>query len=260
MSENDKIDPIRTTDDDARQAVKTLVRTARYAALATLDPATGAPVATRVATATTLNGEPLILVSSLTPHTAAMLHDARISLLVGEPGKGDPLAHPRVTLQCRARKLDRQSEEGQHARQRYLNRHPKAALYADFGDFSFFELGIDSASFNGGFGKAYRMDRADVVANCGDIDGFRAMEASAIAHMNGDHSDAVAVISQAFAKGKAGDPWTVCGIDAEGMDLALGDRAARVWYPAPLAQPQQLRKALADLTAAGRAKLNAEAS
>ena len=63
---------------------------------------TGAPLASRVGVATDIDGAPLILVSMLSAHTPAILADPRCSLLVGEPGKGDPLAHPRLTLICRA--------------------------------------------------------------------------------------------------------------------------------------------------------------
>ena len=101
MSEKDKkIDPIRETTPEVCRQVKGMIRSARFAALATLDPETGGPIATRVALATANDGAPLVLVSALTPHTGAMLADPRVALLVGEPGKGDPLAHPRATVRC----------------------------------------------------------------------------------------------------------------------------------------------------------------
>ena len=76
------------------------------ASLAVLEPRHGHPLASRVGVATDADGAPLILVSHLSAHTPAMLADPRCSLLVGEPGKGDPLAHPRVTLVCRAERLE----------------------------------------------------------------------------------------------------------------------------------------------------------
>ena len=36
--------------------------------------------------------------SELAGHRQALERNGACSLLVGEPGKGDPLAHPRVTL------------------------------------------------------------------------------------------------------------------------------------------------------------------
>ncbi len=47
-------------------------------------------------------GRPVFLVSHLAEHTRNLLQDNRASLLVAEPGTGDPLARGRVTLvgQC----------------------------------------------------------------------------------------------------------------------------------------------------------------
>ncbi len=157
--------PIRPTDDEARALARGLVAAARHGALGTLDPVTGAPVVTRVGVGTTGTGEPLILVSDLSAHTAALRADPRASLLVGEPGaKGDPLAHPRLTLHCRARFVDRADAEHAALRARYLATHPKAALYVDFADFAFVVLAPGSASLNGGFGRAYDLSRDDLLA------------------------------------------------------------------------------------------------
>ena len=139
-----------------------LLRSARYGALAVLDPQSGAPLASRVAVATDLDGTPLILVSSLSEHTGGLLADPRCSLLLGEPGKGDPLAHPRISLRCLAEQLQRGTPVQTRVERRYLNRHPKARLYAGFGDFAFFRLKVERASLNGGFGKAYHLARADL--------------------------------------------------------------------------------------------------
>ncbi|MBK8457366.1 MAG: HugZ family protein [Phyllobacteriaceae bacterium] len=211
------VSPIRETDDDARALAERLVRGARFGALATLDPATGAPVVTRVATATALDGAPIILVSGLSAHTAAIRAEPRCGLLLGEPGKGDPLAHPRISLSCRAERLDRQSAEGQQARRRYLNRNPKGALYADFPDFAFFRLDPLSASLNGGFGKAYNLAREDLLVDAPAE--LAEVEQSAIVHMNEDHRDAVAAMARELARCR-GEGWHVTGIDGRGIDIA----------------------------------------
>ena len=143
----------------------------------------------------------------LSAHTGAMLADPRCSLLVGEPGKGDPLAHPRMTLVCRAQRLERGSSEHARAERRYLNRNPKAKLYAGLGDFSIFRLEPERASLNGGFGKAYLLDRADLITTGPIVEELAASEQSALDHMNADHLDAIAVYARHFAKA-AGDGWT----------------------------------------------------
>ena len=92
--------PIRPTDNEARELARQLVDRARFAALATLED--GRPMVSRVAIGTDGAGAPVSLISELSQHTKALKSDARASLLLGEPGdKGDPLTHPRLTLQCR---------------------------------------------------------------------------------------------------------------------------------------------------------------
>ena len=93
-----KQDPWRGVDDEARLLARSLVRTARFATISTLHPDTGWPQATRVAVATDVSGHPLILISNLAAHTPALRADPRCALLFGEPGTGDPLAHPRIRL------------------------------------------------------------------------------------------------------------------------------------------------------------------
>lgn len=127
-------------DEDARRLARRLMRASRHAALATLDPASGAPAASRVAVATDFAGEAVILVSGLSAHTPALIADPRCSLLLGEPGKGDPLASPRLTLFAAAEPFEAGSQDASEVRQRFLARHPKASLYVDFPDFRFFRL------------------------------------------------------------------------------------------------------------------------
>jgi len=51
---------------------------------------------------------PIFLISNLSLHFAALEVDARASLLLGEPDKGDPFAHPRMTVTGRvARAADK---------------------------------------------------------------------------------------------------------------------------------------------------------
>ena len=163
MATEPRINPIRPTDDEARRLARGLIDAARFGALATLDPGTGFPVATRVALATDEDGMPVTLVSRLSNHTANLFADTRVSLLVGEPGKGDPLTHPRITLFAQAREVVRGSEAHARIRGRFLAKNPKARLYVDFGDFLFVAFAVQRASLNGGFGKAYELTREDVL-------------------------------------------------------------------------------------------------
>ena len=248
----DRPQTIRETDAESIRLAKTLLRSARHGALAVLDPLTGAPMVSRVGTATDLDGAPLILVSGLSAHTGAIVTDPRCSLLVGKAGKGDPLAHPRLTIACRAAKLARGEPDHERARRRYLNRNPKAELYAGLGDFSFFRLEPGGASLNGGFGKAYLLEREDLLAADPAIGALADSEQAALDHMNADHADAIAAYARHFAKAE-GDGWVMTGIDLDGFDLARGDDVRRVFFPAPLESAADLRKVLVEMAGVARA-------
>jgi putative heme iron utilization protein len=251
-----KKDVTRETDAEAIRLAKTLLRNARFGALAVIEPQTGSPLASRVGVATDIDGAPLILVSMLSAHTGALMGDPRCSLLLGEPGKGDPLAHPRLTLICRAARLERASSEHASAERRYLNRNPKAKLYAGLGDFSIFRLEPQRASLNGGFGKAYQLDQSDLLTSGPIVEDLAASEQSAIDHMNTDHLDAIAVYARHFTKA-SDNGWSVAGIDADGIDLVSGDDVCRVFFPQPLVAVCELRHALVEMAKVGRAAIKA---
>src|ERR1700684_1886710 len=85
-------------DFDPKTIAKGLLRTTRAGSLATIDRNTGHPFASLVNVATDVDGTTLILVSRLSTHTANLEADDRASVLLASTGKGDPLAHPRLTL------------------------------------------------------------------------------------------------------------------------------------------------------------------
>lgn len=270
--ETPKTPLLQPVDDATRVLARRLVRTARYGALAVLDPATGHPLASRVALSTDVDGTPLILISSLSAHTGALAAEARCSLLCGEPGRGDPLAHARITLLARARRIDR-ADEPTHARvrRRYLARQPKAALYADFGDFAFWRLEVQRASLNGGFGRAFELDAGDVLSRPAFMDGpakapdsgmpdtalnaFATLEAEAVAHMNDDHPQTVdlyaTVLAGATTGATAGD-WRLATIDANGFELTRDDEVRRLEFDTPVHEAGDLHAALIALARRAR--------
>jgi putative heme iron utilization protein len=240
---------IQETDEEGVRLARKLLRTARYGALASLEPGTGAPFASRVAVATEVAGDPIVLVSQLSEHTGFILADPRCSLLLGEPGSGDPLAYARVTLMCRAERLERGTPECDEAGRRYLNRHPKAKLYAGFKDFSFFRLKIERSSLNGGFAKAYRLTRGDIVLAGPAVAVIAAGEQSAIDHMNADHAATLDFYARHFA-GARDTGWRVVATDPEGMDLQRSDATCRVFFPGPVDDLSGLRRTLVEMAAA----------
>jgi putative heme iron utilization protein len=249
-------DVLRPTDADAVALAKSLIRTARYGTIATIEPGTGAPQATRVGMSTDIDGAPIILTSRLTAHTKALLTDPRCSVLVGEPGTGDPLAHARVTLACLAREIVRETDENARIKGRYLRHSPKAALYADLGDFRFFRLEPQSASLNAGFGRAYALRTADVMSMSEANPDLADTEAEALDHMNADHAEAVSLYARHFGKAREGD-WRMVGIDVEGFELAQGDDVRRIAFAPPLSSATDLRPTLARMASQAREALGA---
>jgi heme iron utilization protein len=226
---------------------KDLLRSVRAGTLATLDRNTGHPFASLVNVATDSDGAPVILVSRLSTHTANLEVDGRVSILLAATGKGDPLAHPRLTVLGLMRR-----EDDPRLRRRFLARHPKSSLYAGFGDFSFWRMLVASAHLNGGFARAADLKAADVLTDIAGADELIEAEDGAIAHMNADHAEAVQLYAAKLA-GEEGGRWEVTGIDPDGIDLAAGDRTARVAFPERVTGAGQLRAVLKQLADRARA-------
>ena len=234
---------------DALAEAKRLLRGTRAGTLATLN-GSGDPFASLVTVATDPAGAPLILVSQLSSHTRHMDKDPRVSLLLAETGEGDPLAHPRLTLTGTAEKVV-EREARRAVRGRFLARHPKAELYADFADFSFWRIALEQVHLNGGFARAARFPGSRLLTPLAGADTLLAAEDGAVAHMNADHRDALALYAQKIAGKPKGD-WLATGIDPDGMDLACGDLTARIPFATPIMHPGDLRKVLVDMAKAAR--------
>ncbi|MHA6324697.1 HugZ family pyridoxamine 5'-phosphate oxidase [Roseivivax sp. CAU 1753] len=161
----DKIDPIRPTDDTARALARDLIAAARFGALGTIEVETGAPMVTRIALVPGPDALPLSLVSDLSAHSRALRANPVCSVLLGEPGpRGDPLTHPRLTLQARAAFIPHDHPDHPDLAAHYLRHAPKAKLYIGFADFSLLRFAVHAAYLNGGFGKAFRLTARDLTA------------------------------------------------------------------------------------------------
>jgi len=228
-------------DFDPVRVAKSLLRGIRCGTLATIDRHTGHPFASLVNVATDTDGALVILTSRLSTHTANLEIDGRASVLLATVGKGDPLAHPRLTV---IGTMERSAES--RLRRRFLARHPKSALYVDFPDFAFWRLDIVSAHLNGGFARAADLKATDILTDLAGAEELRDIEESAITHMNADHAEAVRLYATRLA-GEEEAPWRVTGIDPDGLDLAAGDRTARVVFPERVTNGAQLRAVLGRL-------------
>lgn len=229
-----------------------LLRSIRSGALGTLDRNTGHPVTTLSNIATDVDGSPVIMISKLASHTANLGADGRASLLFARTGKGDPQAHPRLTVLGAFVKVEDEAVRAR-LRARFLAHHPKSQIYIDFPDFSFWRMEVVSAHLNGGFARAADLPAADLLLDIADAEGLIASEAGAIAHMNEDHADAVSIYATVLA-GEEPGPWRMTGADPEGFDLAAGDRSARVLFPHRVTTGEGLHKTLVQMVREARAK------
>jgi putative heme iron utilization protein len=236
------------SDFNPTALAKMLLRTTRAGTLATIDRNGGYPFASLVNVATDVDGSPLILVSRLSTHTANLEIDPRCSILLAETGKGDPLAHPRLTVIGTMHGTDEP-----RVRRRFLARHPKSALYADFGDFSFWRLHAMSAHLNGGFARAADLAARDFLTAVDDALDLIEAEDGVIAHMNEDHPDAVRLYATALLKAVDG-PWRLTGADPDGIDLALGDSTLRLAFAERVTTPEALRQVLVQRAKAARTR------
>jgi heme iron utilization protein len=238
-------------DFDPKSIAKTLLRSIRAGALATVDRNSGHPFASLVNVATDSDGSPLILASRLSTHTANLENDGRGSLLLAVTGKGDSLAHPRLTVIGSFARIAPDNPDEPRLRQRFLARHPKAELYAGFADFSFWRLTIVSAHLNGGFARAADLTADDVLTDISDAADLLQAEGNAVAHMNDDHGDAVRLYATKLLGAQDG-LWRLTGLDPDGLDLACGDAALRLQFQERVTTPQKLREMVVTLAKQAR--------
>jgi heme iron utilization protein len=240
-------DPRQPADFDPVALGRHLLRAIRVGALGTLDPESGFPITTLTSVATDLDGAPILLVSGLSHHTKNLKIDPRCSLLLSEGGRGDPLAHPRLTLVAEARLT-----EDPVIRRRFLARHPKAKLYVDFPDFVFYRLEPIRVMLNGGFARAFDGAASHILAPLADRAAYALLEEGAVQHMNDDHAEALDLYARVLCK-MPGGAWRATGLDPHGLDLALNDRTARITFHPPVEEAASLRKALKQLADMARA-------
>lgn len=246
--------PDRIAPDQIARA-RRLLRSTDRAALATLLPARqgGGPYASLALIAVDHDLSPILLISRLAVHTQAIAEDARVSLLLdGTAGLDHALTGARLSLQGRARISDET-----RLRQRYIARHPEAAMYADFADFAFYRVAVERAHLVAGFGKIDWIDAAALLLPEALEEKLVEHEAGIVQHMNEDHADAVALYARVLL-GLSGAGWRMTGCDREGVDLRAGGQVARLDFAAPVIDAAGARQALVALVQQARAKAAAE--
>lgn len=244
MQPSPKFDPVQTA--------KSLIRSGKQGALATLMPVTSDPYCSLVNLATAPDASPVLLISALALHTRNILADPRVSLMIDERRAGDPLEGARVMIAGRAEKITEEAALDP-IRRRYLSRHPSAESFVGFPDFAFFKIAVRDVHLVAGFGRIVTLEGAKVLTDLGGADEVLAGEVSAVAHMNEDHMEANALYATKLL-GAADGAWRITGLDPDGADLALGDATLRLPFPERVTSALALRKTLVALVGEARAK------
>ena len=198
-------------------------------------------------------GNPVFLISELAEHTKNLRADGRASLLVAEPGTGDPLARARVTLIGPARVVS--DGERERARAAYLATHPSGAYYADFADFHVWALAVESVRFIGGYGRMSWVARADWAQ--AEPDPLAPHAAGILEHMNQDHAAVMVEYCRAFSKATDTTAASMTGVDRYGFEMSAitgaGPRPIRLAFSRPLASADDVRRELVALAKRARA-------
>lgn len=188
------------------------------------------------------DGAPVILISDIAQHTKNLIADPRASLIVMEQSEGEIQAGGRLTCVATARRL---SEPGATA-ERYYRYFPPSRVYHQAHAFAFWRLDPIRYRYIGGFGDIRWIEPAEL----GRANPFAGeAEAGIVQHMNADHGDAIRHYLE-LAGADAGGEVRMVGIDAEGIDLASGDRLVRVTLQPAVHTPDEARQALIALAQA----------
>jgi putative heme iron utilization protein len=211
----------------------------------------GDPYCSLVNVASHPNGSPILLISRLAVHTKNLLADSRVSLMLDERAAGDPLAGARIMLAGRAEEAS--GHPSQLLRRRYLNANPSAADFADFKDFSFFEIRPAGTHLVAGFGRIIDLEPHQFMTDIADASALIEAEQGAIDHMNADHREAMNLYATRLLGAEASD-WRCTGIDPEGIDMQAGIATLRLDFPDRVTGPGELRQTLVKLADEARAR------
>lgn len=234
---------------DAPSLARRLLRCSSQGALATLTVEGGAPYCSLVNIASAADGAPVMLVSRLALHTKNILADPRVSLMLDERREGDPLEGARIMVNGTAVAV---ADEATRAR--YLARHPSAARFAQFADFSFMRIAPSGLHLVAGFGRITDLAPRDFLTDLAGAEKLLEAEAGAVAHMNEDHADTLCLYAQKLCKAPAG-AWRCVACDPEGLDMQCGNLTIRLTFPHRVTDPVALRKILKELADQARAAM-----
>ncbi|MEM6296958.1 MAG: DUF2470 domain-containing protein [Myxococcota bacterium] len=240
------------TPSHAEQA-RTLLERVRMGVVSTLTDS-GTPYGSLVIYGLFEN-DPVLLISALAEHTKNLERTAKCSLLVHEMGPDNPLALARATFVGEAKRVPDDDEAA--VAEAFLGRHPDAAYYADFTDFAYWRIHVDTVRYIGGFGRMSWVEPAQW--RNAEPDPIQADAKRIIDHMNDDHADALRLYAEAFSRSGPVPAAVMTGVDRYGFEMSVttdqGPRPVRIAFDASVQTADEVRGAMVSLVRAAREKL-----
>ena len=112
---------------------------------------------------------------------------------------------------------------------------------------------MSGAHLVAGFGRIADLKAEDLSTSLSAAERLIEAEEGALAHMNEDHRDAIALYATKLLGDEAGN-WRIVSLDPEGCDLMLGERARRLEFPQRVAEAGALREVMVRLAQKARAQ------
>lgn len=247
-AESNTSDPPRLSH---AESTRTMLAQAHQGVMSTLDRGSGHPYGSIVEIAPGPSGDPVFLLSDLAEHTKNFREDPRASLCVTNPVAGPrPLALQRATLVGTIAQMDEPGRWRKH----YLEVHPSAENYVDFGDFSFWRLAVERVRYIGGFGRMSWLDEDEFHSASPDL--LVGSAEGIIEHMNDDHADALVDYAVGLAELEGVETAKMVGVDRLGFDMEVetdeGLERVRLAFEPPIEDPDEVRHRLIDLVREAR--------
>ncbi|NVK19574.1 MAG: pyridoxamine 5'-phosphate oxidase family protein [Methylocystaceae bacterium] len=214
---------------------RTIVRTRPCGTIGTLDRNDGTPYVSLCAHGVDFSANPIFLLSNLADHTQNIAVNNRISFLCEQASHlGNPQAGPRVSLTGRIHKINKTQDCTF-----FLQRHPSAKKYADFGDFNFYKMDVEKAHYVGGFGRAIWLTSQDYAPDSAASLNFSNSQHELIQHLNTDFPDFAQFCATKLLKHR-GKNWQLLRVDSDGIDLKGASRIVRYPFEKQLKTSQEM--------------------
>ena len=198
---------------------------------------------------------PIFLISSLAEHTKNLISNSKSSLMIAKTGEDNSLAQERVTLLGECKKLPERKTAG--AKHAFVKNHRDAAFYADFSDFSFYQLKVLEVRFIGGFGRMSWADEGQWLD--AKPDPVAPYSQEIIDHMNTDHSDTMVLYCKAMSKATDTTKAVMTAVDRYGFEMTAttqqGQRPIRLGFDNKVTTADEVRKELVLKAKKARASL-----